>query len=228
VVNVLSEKKSLVHLGTFFAGLAHELRTPLAIILNEVALLGKHQQGPELDIIKGQADRVSNLLDQIRSYIEEQRLDLVPLDLRGTVDKATGYVLKSLEESQVRDIQVVKDYHGERVGVLGDDVQLQQAFINVIRNAIEAMDYQGALSIRVGIYNVFWAQAEIVDTGVGMSKEVRTQAFEPFFTTKRRGRGTGLGLPITRRIIDDHRGTIDVITEGGGGTTVRIQLPLSS
>jgi signal transduction histidine kinase len=136
--------------------------------------------------------------------------------------------LKSLEEDKVRDIRVVKDYHGERVEVLGDDVQLQQAFINVIRNAIEAMDYQGTLSIRVGIYNVFWAQAEIVDTGAGMSKEVRAQAFEPFFTTKRRGRGTGLGLPITRRIIDDHRGNIDVITEGRGGTTVLIQLPLSS
>jgi signal transduction histidine kinase len=228
VVNVLSEKRSLVHLGTFFLGLAHELRTPLAIILNEVALLRKHQQSPELDIIKGQAERVSNLLDQILSYTEEQRLDLVPLDLRGTVDKAASYVIKSLEEGKVRDIQVVKDYHGERVEVLGDDVQLQQGFINLIRNAIEAMDYQGTLTIRVGIYNVFWAQAEILDQGVGMSREVRAQAFEPFFTTKQRGRGTGLGLPITQRIIDDHRGNIVVSSEEGSGTTIRVEIPLNS
>jgi len=228
VVNVLSEKKSLVHLGTFFAGLAHELRTPLAIILNEVALLQKRQQGPELDIIKGQADRLSNLLDQILSYTEEQRLDLAPLDLRGTVDKAASYVIKSLEEGKVRNIEVVKDYHHERVEILGDDVQLQQGFINLIRNAIEAMHYEGKLTIRVGIYNVFWAQAEILDEGMGMSKEVLAQAFEPFFTTKQRGRGTGLGLPITRRIIDDHQGNIVVMSEEGSGTTIRIQIPLRS
>ena len=226
VVNVLSEKRTLVHLGTFFAGLTHELRTPLAIIMNEVALLRKQGQSPQLDIIRGQAERVSNLFDQTLSYIEDQRLDLVPLDLRATVDKAASYVIKSMEEPKGREVEVSKDYSDDTVEVLGDDIQLQQGFINVIKNAIEAMDHRGRLSIRVGIYNVFWALVEISDTGVGMSREVRGQAFEPFFTTKRRGRGTGLGLPITRRIIDDHRGSIDIISQEGKGTTFRIKIPI--
>ena len=226
VVNVLSEKRTLVHLGTFFAGLTHELRTPLAIILNEVALLRKSGPSEQLDIIRGQAERVSNLFDQTLSYIEEQRLDLVPLDLRATVDKAASYVMKSLEEDQGSGVEVSKGYSPDPVDVLGDDVQLQQGFINVIKNAIEAMDYRGTLTIDVGIYNVFWALVDISDTGAGMSREARARAFEPFFTTKRRGRGTGLGLPITRRIIEDHRGSIDVISQEGRGTTFRIKIPM--
>ena len=226
VVNVLSEKRTLVHLGTFFAGLTHELRTPLAIILNEVALLRKSGPSEQLDIIRGQAERVSNLFDQTLSYIEEQRLDLVSLDLRATVDKAASYVMKSLEEDQGSGVEVSKGFSPDPVDVLGDDVQLQQGFINVIKNAIEAMDYRGTLTIDVGIYNVFWALVEISDTGAGMSREARARAFEPFFTTKRRGRGTGLGLPITRRIVEDHRGSIDVISQEGRGTTFRIKIPM--
>ena len=226
VVNILSEKRTLVHLGTFFAGLTHELRTPLAIILNEVALLRKSGPSEQLDIIRGQAERVSNLFDQTLSYIEEQRLDLVPLDLRATVDKAASYVMKSLEEDQGRGLEVSKGYSPDPVDVLGDDVQLQQGFVNVIKNAIEAMDCRGRLTIHVGIYNVFWALVEISDTGAGMSREARARAFEPFFTTKRRGRGTGLGLPITRRIIEDHGGSIDVISQEGRGTTFRIKIPM--
>ncbi len=225
VVNVLSEKRTLVHLGTFFAGLTHELRTPLAIIMNEVALLRKRGPSEELDIIRGQTERLSNLFDQTLSYIEEQSLDLAPLDLRATVDKAASYVMKSLERPRGKDLGVSKEYSHDPVNVLGDDVQLQQGFINVIRNAIEAMDYCGELVISVGIYNVFWAQVEISDTGVGMSREARARAFEPFFTTKRRGRGTGLGLPITRRIIEDHRGSIDIMSQQGKGTTFRIKIP---
>ena len=228
VVNVLSEKRTLVHLGTFFAGLSHELRTPLAVIMNEVALLRKQSPSPQLEVIRAQAERVSNLFDQTLSYVEEQCLDLVPLDLRATVDKAASYVIKGLEADKVRGIEVRKEYHHDRVDVLGDDVQLQQGFINVIRNGIEAMDYRGRLTLRVGIANVFWAFVEVSDTGVGMTKEVRTQAFEPFFTTKRRGRGTGLGLPITRRIIEDHRGSIEVISQEGEGTTFRIQVPMQT
>jgi two-component system NtrC family sensor kinase len=144
------------------------------------------------------------------------------------VDKAASYVIKSLEEGQGPGLEVEKDYADDRVDVLGDDVQLQQGFINVIRNAIEAMDYSGKLTITVGIYNVFWALVEISDTGAGMSREARARAFEPFFTTKRRGRGTGLGLPITRRILEDHRGTIDIISREGRGTTFRIKLPTHS
>ena len=225
VVNVLSEKRTLVHLGTFFAGLTHELRTPLAVILNEVALLRKSGPSEQLDIIRGQAERVSNLFDQTLSYIEEQRLDLAPLDLRATVDKAAGYVIKSLEEDQGRGLEVSKEYSPDPVDVLGDDVQLQLGFINVIKNAIEAMDYSGKLTIHVGIYNVFWALVEISDTGGGISREARDRVFEPLFTTKRRGRGTGLGLPITRRIIQDHKGSIDVINREGRGTTFRIEIP---
>jgi len=226
VVNVLSEKRMLVHLGTFFAGLTHELRTPLAIILNEVALLRKRGPSEQLDIIRGQAERVSNLFDQTLSYIEEQRLDLVPLDLRATVDKAASYVIKSLEDDQGSGLEVAKEYSADPVDVLGDDVQLQQGFINVIKNAIEAMDYSGRLTISVGIYNVFWALVEISDTGAGIPREVRARVFEPFFTTKRRGRGTGLGLPITRRVIEDHKGSIDVVSQEGKGTTFRIKIPM--
>jgi signal transduction histidine kinase len=202
------------------------LRTPLAIIMNEVALLRKRGPSPQLDIIRGQAERMSDLFDQTLSYIEEKRLDLVPLDLRATVDKAANYVIKSLEEAQGRDLEVSKSYSHERVDVLGDDVQLQQSFINVIKNAIEAMDRRGQLTIRVGIYNVFWALVEISDTGVGMPREVRARAFEPFFTTKRRGRGTGLGLSITRRIIEDHRGSIEIVSQEEKGATFRIKIPM--
>jgi len=107
-----------------------------------------------------------------------------------------------------------------------DSGQIRQVLINIFKNAIEAMDYRGTLTIDVGIYNVFWALVEISDTGAGMSREARARAFEPFFTAKRRGRGTGLGLPITRRIIEDHRGSIDVISQEGRGTTFRIKIPM--
>lgn len=226
VVNVLGEKRELVHLGSFFAGLAHELRTPLGIIMNEVALLRKREPGRQLDIIQGQAERMSNLFDQTLAYIEERKPDLVPLDLRATVDKALSYVLKGLEGARGKDLEISKEAARERVAVLGDDVQLQQGFINVIKNAVEAMDGRGRLTVRVGIYNVFWALVEIADTGAGMPREVRARAFEPFFTTKRRGRGTGLGLPIARRVFEDHGGSVEVTSREGKGATFRIKLPI--
>jgi two-component system NtrC family sensor kinase len=135
----------------------------------------------------------------------------------------------SLLERQIlfQNITVDKQYAGDLKKISADRAQLQQVFTNIILNAAEAMDGRGTLTL-VTVCGLDKKQMEVQirDTGQGIKEEDRRRLFEPFFSTKEVGKGTGLGLAISYGIIQRHRGTIQVQSEVGKGTTFFIQLPV--
>ncbi|HKI69745.1 MAG TPA: ATP-binding protein, partial [Verrucomicrobiae bacterium] len=131
-----------------------------------------------------------------------------------------------------RKISVDRKFGATLDSIKGDDYQLQQAFVNLFLNAIEAMDSGGKLAIATklartrpqsGRTDRSHVRVTIADTGAGISPENLKHLFEPFFTTKKHG--TGLGLPITQRIIEEHAGTINVESQAGGGAAFHVLIP---
>ena len=226
VADLIAERKSLVNIGTFFTGLTHELRNPLAIIKNETALMKRDYKKQHLTVIDEQSERILALVNDVLSYGGEKHPKLRQLDLRGVVDTAFNFVLKGLPSDKADQIQVDKEYYSEKIKIHGDNGQLEQCFINIIMNSIEAIDYQGKINIKVDRINIFWSLVSISDNGGGISNDDLDKIFDPFFSKKKKHNGTGLGLPIVKRIIEDHGGNIDVVSQEGKGTTFLVKLPI--
>jgi signal transduction histidine kinase len=173
-----------------------------------------------LSEVKDSTARISALVDAVESYSQLDRASLQLTDVTEGIDSSLVMLSHKLGE----DVTVVRDYDATAPRIEAIPVELNQVWTNLIDNAIDAMDGKGTLRIST------WADAEMLvveigDTGPGMSPEVQARAFEPFFTTKEVGRGTGLGLDISRRIIADrHHGSI-AIESTPEGTTLRVRLP---
>lgn len=233
-------------IGTLAAGVAHEVKNPLAVLLMGVAFLHKNVQRPDENMVTvlkemedaiGRADAITrNLLD----FAGAQQLAVTAEDLNGLLTQTLRMVRHELASHR---ITVVKDCAAglPRVGV--DKNQIQQVFVNVFMNAIHAMPEGGTLTVRTSLQQVaettfregardtahLWigdrvVVAEILDTGVGIPEENLSRIFDPFFTTKPTGVGTGLGLPVTKKIIELHGGRIDIKNIPGGGVSVAITL----
>jgi signal transduction histidine kinase len=127
-------------------------------------------------------------------------------------------------------VEVARVFDGGPPLLPGDRDQLTQVFINLIGNAIDAMPDGGLLTIETGLHGVNGCRSagvDVVDTGHGIPAELLPHVFEPFYTTKPEGAGTGLGLPISRRIVEAHGGTLDAESVPGGGTRMCVRLPLA-
>jgi signal transduction histidine kinase len=127
-------------------------------------------------------------------------------------------------------VEIARVFDGGPPMLPGDRDQLTQVFINLIGNAIDAMPDGGVLTIETGLHGVGgyrWACVDVVDSGPGIPADRLAQIFEPFFTTKPEGAGTGLGLPISRRIVEAHGGTLEAESTPGQGTRMRVRLPLA-
>jgi signal transduction histidine kinase len=146
---------------------------------------------------------------------------LVSVDLAGELETALSFL-----EQQFRKRGIAVDRRFEPVPVIrGDRDRLQQLFLNLFVNAEDAMPDGGELRVTVRIGEPGKVEIRIADTGVGIPEESLESIFEPFFTTKDRGKGTGLGLLVSKGIVVDHGGAISVSSEAGKGTEFRILLP---
>jgi signal transduction histidine kinase len=127
-------------------------------------------------------------------------------------------------------VEVARVVDGSVPLLPGDRDQLTQVFINLIGNAIDAMPDGGLLTIETGLHGVNgyrWARIDVTDTGPGIPATLLPHVFEPFYTTKPEGAGTGLGLPISRRIVEAHGGTLEAESVPGRGTRMSVRLPLA-
>lgn len=207
--------------------LAHELKNPLTPIrLNAEALQDKDlQRAPNFktmlvkftDVIIKEVDRLKNLVDEFHSFGRLPQPKLQDVNLHALLDE----VLELYHFSD--NIKFVKKWDEKIPLLFADPDQLKQVFINLIKNAMEAMPQGGGIHVetRVDGRRVI---AEVRDTGTGMPKEVVEKIFDPYYTTKKTG--TGLGLSLVHRIITDHRGEIKVTSKSGKGTTFTIALPM--
>ncbi len=227
----LWQSAKLATMGELAASIAHELNNPLATVCLRVeGLLSEMGDGaPErspLQIIEQEVDRMSNLVANLLQFSRRCEQEISTLDLCKEITYSLDLIHYHLHKHK---IAVVEEFAAGLPQVQADRQQLRQVFLNLFTNATDAMPRGGTLTIRTsGAMLPEMIAVEISDTGVGIEHENLSKVLEPFFTTKREGGGTGLGLPICRRIMQEHGGRLEISSRVNEGTTVRIMLPAQS
>lgn len=226
----LQRTEQLKMVGEMAAGLAHEIKNPLAGIKGSLQCLVEEESILEEDrdlIVKSvdQIKRIELLIKSLLNFAKPPRLQLMLTDINDLLGKTIVFSLKSpaLSSDSSTSVKVKKDFGPGIPETMADPMQLQQVFLNLMLNAIEAMPDGGTLTVKTS----FDAERRIIevaiaDTGKGIDKNMQKKIFQPFFTTK--FKGSGLGLAITRRLIEQHGGDICVESTLDKGTVFNITL----
>ncbi len=225
----------LALLGEMTAVIAHELRNPLASISSGVQFLVQQAQPGEpsyeaLALILRESTRLNQLLEDI---LEVSRTPRIQLTAHAVTEILDDVLSRWAQTAAVHRVRIVKDYAPDTPAVPCDPLRIEQAFSNLVMNAIQAMTEGGVLSVRTRVETLAGGRngsatmlvVEIGDTGTGIPATVLPKLFTPFFTTK--GKGTGLGLTITQRIINEHGGEVTVASSEGQGATFTVRLPIA-
>jgi len=230
----LVQAGKLATLGELTTGIAHELNNPLnntglfvgnAIDLIELGFMDKGQIVRELRQAMQQVRKGNEIISHLRTFGRVASVSHEPVSLRQVIEGALSLMKEQL---RLRDIEVTVDLGPEEPVVLGNPIQLEQVFINLLTNARDAVAKSPRKAIRIsGSLGPEGAEVAFTDTGAGIPPGVERRIFDPFFTTKDVGKGTGLGLSITYGIIKEHGGTISVMSPPGQGATFLIRLPLA-
>ena len=221
----LVQSEKMAALGSMMAEITHEIRNPLVSIGGFTRRLAKRLGHGEdkkyIDIILSEVSRLEGIIHDNLSYVKEAALQLRVADVNALV----GEILTLYEDELAsRNIIVETAFSPDMPQLLIDPPQIKQAVINILKNAMEAMENGGTLSVRT-YADEGLREAAIVfgDTGPGVTSKARHNIFNPYYTTK--PRGTGLGLPITNRIVKAHQGRIELQNKEGGGALFTIKLP---
>jgi two-component system sensor histidine kinase AtoS len=223
----LRQADRLAALGTLSAGLAHEIKNPLSAIKTFVQLLPQKIGNPSFMekfniTVPREVDRINHLVEDLLELTRKRVRSLVDLEVDSLIHQVIDL---HGEELKKRQIALQDDMDQTIPPIHGDAETLYRAFSNLIINAIQAMPNGGTLSVSSKLDSPS-SSVEIIfkDTGIGMDELTAKNIFNPFFTTK--DKGAGLGLALTRKIIEDHRGTVEVVSKKGGGTTFTVHLPV--
>ncbi len=225
----LQNAEKLAFVGQLTAGLAHELGNALAIIGGSVQVLLKQaadpcREGSEyLEAIHRNVAAADRTIRGLLAFARPQAPCLEVVDLTESLDRAC---LLLRGEFAKHGVQLVKQYAPDLPRIKGDMEQLQQLFLNLLFNAIQAMDDGGTITINTVFDSPEWLRVELMDTGCGIRKADLDRIFDPFFTTRQGG--TGLGLSIAHRHVETHRGKLIVESEEGKGTRFTIFLPTAT
>lgn len=222
----LHNTEKLAAVGQLAAGLAHELGNALAIIGGSVQVLLKQTvdlcwKGTEyLEAIHRNVAAADRAIRGLLTFAKPQAPCLEVVDVTESLDRAC---LLLRGEFIKHGVQLVKQYAHDLPCIQGDMEQLQQLFLNLLLNAIQAMDDGGTITINTVFDSPEWLRVELIDTGCGIPKAHLDRIFDPFFTTRQGG--TGLGLSIAHRHVEAHRGRLIVESEEGKGTRFTVFLP---
>lgn len=229
-----TEKLSVM--GRMAAEIAHEINNPLASmrlhaddlqhVLKSDGTLNDETSG-SIDFIMSGLSRIGDFVSRLQFFARRSDERCERVDLVGTVREAMELISRSATKS---DIEVVDECGSERHFVMGDRNRLEQLFLNLLINArdsFQEVEHKGDKRIVVSFENgkSGMVRVHVKDNGSGIPGEVLDHIFEPFFTTKPEGKGTGLGLVIVKRILEECGGTIDVDGRKGGGTVVTVDIP---
>ena len=222
----------LVLLGQLSAGVAHEIRNPLAAVnLNLQVLKRKFSSEdplyPYIENAMQGVERITRIVDVTLNFSRPALPDIKGVNLNESMSSSLELVKTNIKR---KDIKLDLEFHDALPNVPADAKQLQQVFINLITNAADAIEEKGVIRLRTFIEKGNKANegefvvGEVTDDGIGMSPEEMKKIFNPFFT--RKAEGTGLGLPITQRIMHQHNGIIDVESTQGKGTSFYVKIPI--
>ncbi len=223
----LMEAEKLATIGRLATALAHEIRNPLTAVKLNIQKIARHPalgsvELEQLSIAESGIQQVEKLVKDILSYARAPKLTKASFQLENLLEEALRFVEEPVEEKEIR---VVASF-GELAPIVVDGDQLRQAFLNILLNATEAVGHGGTIAVETRLRSTpegSVAEISIADDGVGIEETDRESIFDAFFTTK--SLGTGLGLTNARKVVELHRGAIEVVSEVGRGTKVTVLLP---
>jgi PAS domain S-box-containing protein len=227
----LWQASKLATMGELAASIAHELNNPLATISLHAEVL-VNQLAPDdpnrrsLLVVEQEVERMASLVSNLLLFSRRSHQQISTINIAEELQNSLEFISYHLRSHKTN---VTTDFADDLPSIQADRQQLRQVFLNLLTNASDAMPDGGNLIVRVRRRFLETASPALViefsDSGLGIEPEHLPKLWEPFFTTKPEGKGTGLGLPICRRTVEEHRGTIDIESQPGKGTTVRIVLP---
>lgn len=228
----LAQAAKLASVGQLAGGMAHEINTPMTSILSLATHLTDARnaatltpdQRRNLEVIAGQAQRASKIVNDLLTFARQSRLELNRVDVGELLETAIGLLHYRFNDGA---IQIRREIDDDLPPLLADAGRVTEVFVSLLNNAADAMPAGGTLTLRAsaspdapGAIRV-----EVTDTGFGIPPQDLPRIFDPFFTTKQPGHGTGLGLSISHSIVKDHGGQIWAESSVGAGTTVGVTLP---
>lgn len=216
-----AEKLSLI--GELAAGIAHEIRNPLTSLKGFIQLLYPTLQENKLyaDIMLSELERINFIVSELLVLAKPQNMQIKPLSISVLLQNVLALLAS---EANLKNIRFQTSF-GKCPLIAGEENQLKQVFINVIKNSIEAISGHGQIRITTRSLPNGQVLVRLADTGCGVSEEYLSKLGEPFFTTKEKG--TGLGLMISSKIIKDHNGHFEITSKKNKGTVVKISLPIA-
>ncbi len=220
------QTEKLSALGRMAASIAHEINNPLAGILlystnlaKKVPVEGPLKQG--LEVIINETIRCKTIIQELLEFSQDKEPKKTLNNINDIIEKALS-ILEN--EFRLQHITVKKDLSSDMQDMLLDVNLMEQVFVNIILNAVEAVEEKGIITISSQMTaNQLFGRVEIADNGCGIPQENLSKIFEPFFSTKKKG--TGLGLAVSYGIVQNHQGTIKVLKKPGGGTRFIIEIP---
>ena len=231
----LLQSRKMASIGTFTSGIAHELNNPLNNIsltaeslMEDFSEMTKEEASEMMLEILAQADRAGQVVKNLLEFSRTERPLLLELRIDDVLDRTMKLIKNQI---MVTGIHLKREYTKNLPPIRGRSQDLQQAFINILLNSIQAMkDLSGenSITIRTGPGPDGYIRIDFSDTGIGIRPEDMKHIFDPFYTTKPVGRGTGLGLSLVYGIIRTHGGYVEVKSEMNIGTTFSIYLPIAS
>jgi two-component system NtrC family sensor kinase len=227
----VAQSERLASLGMLAAGVAHEVNNPLGGILALTALTVEDMRDNDpnrenLEEVIRQTERCRDIVKGLLEFSRQSKSNTELVDLNKVLEDTLSLVTK---QALFFNINLVQNLAPELPRVMADGSQFQQVFMNILMNAVQAMDERGTITVVTRrLVHDKCVEVAISDTGHGILPEQIDRIFDPFFTTKASGRGTGLGLSIAYGIVTTHRGTISVASEVGKGSTFTIRMPIAA
>ncbi|MDA2911481.1 protoglobin domain-containing protein [Nitrospiraceae bacterium AH_259_D15_M11_P09] len=222
----LRQTERLAELGTLASGMAHEIGTPMNVILGRAEYLMRRTEDEQtqkgLQTIVTQVERITRIMNQLLTFARRRPSERRPMDLGQSIQDCLEVIRERIAKNH---IQVKTEFEPSSRPIHADPDQMSQVLLNLFVNAIHAMPEGGTLGINLALDDS-QVRLEVSDSGCGIPQEDLPKIFDPFFTTKEAGKGTGLGLTVVHGIMQEHGGSIEVRSELGHGTTFTLTLPV--
>ncbi|MCX8022017.1 MAG: ATP-binding protein [Syntrophorhabdaceae bacterium] len=224
--NELIRANKLSVMGELAGSIAHEIKNPLISIQGFAKRIVKTEDIEKIKkyarLIDSESGRLSNVLVKLLEFSRMDEPEKVPININEVVDDTVLFMEHYL--TRFKNIEVILDKGENLPPILADKIHIQQALVNIMMNAAQAMPKGGAIKIKTGEEEGY-VYVSVTDKGTGIKPEDMERLFDPFFTTKKKGEGTGLGLSLVKRLVDAHKGKIHVESKLGEGSTFKILIP---